>query len=172
MKKTLFNVLALTILVSISSCTSYEDKEYGPVDFEVAFEGGDDWLFEGPIEAIKTIPFNPEDYGFSKENVGGMRLKSLTINTENSHGFGIFENMKVEVSSPNTDMLTIGVLNAVEDGNTLTIEGLEEAKIKNFNQVDEFFLHISGNLTQELEESFEIRGTFTLLVESSDKDEE
>ena len=170
MKKILFNVLALTILVSISSCTSYEDREYGPVDFEVAFED-DGYGLYGPVEAIKTIPFNPEEFGFSKENVGGMRLKSLTINTENSHGFGIFENMKVEVSSPNTDMLTIGVLNTIEDGNSLTIEGLEEAKIEDFNQVDEFFLHISGNLTQELEESFEISGKFTLLVESSDKDE-
>lgn len=168
MKKILFNVLALTILVSISSCTSYEDKEYGPVDFEVAFEDDGYDL----VEAIKTIPFNPEKFGFSKENVGGMRLKSLIINTENSHGFGIFENMKVEVSSQNTDMLTIGVLNTIEDGNSLTIEGLEEKKIEDFNQVDEFFLHISGNLTQELEESFEISGTFTLLVESNDKDEE
>lgn len=171
MKKTLFSTLILLTIILVTSCTSYKDKEYGPIDFEVAFEGGDDWLFEGPIEAIKTIPFNPEEYGFSKENVGGMRLKSMTINTDNSYGFGVFENMKVEVSSPNTEMLTIGVLNSVDDGNSLTIDGLDEAKIKKFNQVEEFFLHISGNLSQELEESFEISGTFTLLVESSDKDE-
>lgn len=172
MKKIFLSTLILGLIGSFTSCTSYEDKEYGPVEFKTAFEDGDDWLFEGPVEAIKTIPFNPEEYGFSKENVGGMRLKTIIINTTNEHGFGIFDNMKVEVSSPNTDMLTIGVLNTIEDGKSLTIKGLEDSKIKNFKEVDEFYLHISGNLTEELEESFEISGTFTLLVESSEKDDE
>lgn len=171
MKNILFNVLVLTIIGTFVSCTSYEDKEYGPVDFQVAFEDGYG-LYEGPVEAIKTIPFTPEEYGFSKENVGGMRLKSMTINTTNKHGFGIFDNLKIEVSSPNTDMLTIGVLNTIKGGESLTINGLEDSKIKDFNQVDEFFLHISGNSTKELEESFEISGTFTLLIESSEKDKE
>jgi len=171
MKKIFYGTLVLTLLLGVSSCTSYEDKEYGPVDFEAAFEGGDDWLFEGPVEAITTIKFKPEDYGFAKENVGGMKLKSITINTDNENGFGVFDNMKVEVSSPNTDMLTIGVLNSIEGGQSITIDGLEDAKIENFNEVDEFFLHISGNLTKELEESFEINGAFTLLVESSEKSE-
>jgi hypothetical protein len=167
----IFSILSLALIVSISSCTSYEDKEYGPIAFDAAFEGGDDWLFEGPVEAITTIKFKPEDFGFSKENVGGMRLKSITITTENQNGFDLFDNMKVEVSSPNTDMLTIGVMNKVKGGKSLTIEGLKESKIENFNEVDEFFLHISGNLTQELEESFKINGTFTLLVESSENNE-
>lgn len=171
MKKIFYGVLVSTLFLGVFSCTSYEDKEYGPVEYEVAFEGGDDWLFEGPVEAITTIEFKPEDYGFSKENVGGMKLKSITINTDNENGFDVFDNMKVEVSSPNTDMLTIGVMNKVEGGKSLTIEGLEESKIENFKEVDEFFLHISGNLTQELEESFTISGSFTLLVESSEKDE-
>lgn len=160
---------AFGLLFLIGSCTSYEEKEYGPISYEVAFEDGDDFLFEGPVEAITTIPFTPEEFGFTKESVGGMKLKSITITTSNEVGFGVFDNLKVEVSSPNTEMLTIGVLNKVPETRTLTIEGLDEAKIKNFDQVDEFYLHISGNLTEELQETFTIQGELLLSVESSEK---
>lgn len=169
MKKIQFLFSIMSLLILFGSCTSYEDKEYGPVSYQVAFEDGDDFLFEGPVEAITTIPFKPDDYGFSKESVGGMKLKSITINTENEAGFGLFDNLKVEVSSANTEMLTIGVLNSVEDTRSLTIEGLQEAKIEDFDKVDEFYLHISGNLTEALEEKFEISGEFVLSIESSEK---
>lgn len=168
MKFNLIGLIALFSIILISSCTSYEEKEYGPVSFEMSFEDGDDFLFEGPIEAIVTIPFKPEDYGFKKESVGGMKLKDISISTTNNVGFGVFDNLKIEVSSPNTEMLTIGVLNTVPDAQEIKIEGLDEAQIKKFNQVDEFYLHISGNLTEDLEETFSIAGDFTLFVESSE----
>jgi hypothetical protein len=167
--KRIYLLLSVLTLLFIASCTSYQEKEYGPIAYQMAFEDGDDFLFEGPVEAITTIPFKPEDFGFSKESVGGMKLKNITITTTNTSGFGIFENIKIEVSSKNTEMLTIGVLNNVTDTRSLTIEGLEEAKIKNFNQVDEFYLHISGNLTEGLEEKFEISGELLLSVESSEE---
>jgi hypothetical protein len=157
--------------VFVSSCTSYEDKEYGPVAYTIQMEDGDEDLFEGPIEGITTIKFTPEDFGFSKNSVGGMRLKEITLKTDNSAGFGAFDNLKIEVSSSNTDMLTIGVLNAVPAGNEITITGLDEAKIKKFKEVDEFYLHISGNLLEDMEEAFSISGEFILRVESSEKDD-
>jgi hypothetical protein len=166
-------ILALSVLlasVMISSCTSYVQKEYGPVDFETAFEGGDDMLFEGPNEAIITIPFKPEDFGIAKENVGGMQLKEIKLTTTNTQGFGVFDNLKVEVASDETSSLTIGVLNDVPDASDLIISGLEEAKIKKFNKVNEFYLIISGNLKEDLDEVFDLKGTFILFVESSDKE--
>jgi hypothetical protein len=158
------------LLIGITSCTSYEDKQYGPVEFETSFEGGDDMLFEGMnIEAMSTIKFNPEDYGFSKESVGGMRLDNITIKTDNAFKLGVLENLKVEVSSKDTDMLTIGVLNAVPDSAEVSFSGLEEAKIENFKSVDEFYLIISGNLKEELDEPFTISGEFTMNIESSEE---
>lgn len=154
-----------------TSCTSYEDKEYGPVHYSIDMEDGDEDLFEGPVEGITTIKFSPEDFGFSKESVGGMRLNQITLTTSNSSGFGVFDNLKVEVSSKNTDMLVIGVLNDVPSGNEVIIKGLDEAKIKNFKEVDEFYLHISGNLKEDLEEAITISGEFTLRVESSEKED-
>ncbi|MDG0973692.1 MAG: hypothetical protein P8O07_05985 [Crocinitomicaceae bacterium] len=167
--KRFYLVTLCAAIFALGSCTSYEDKEYGPVSFEVDLEGGEEMLFEGPNEAISTIAFNPEEYGFPKESVGGMRLKSITLNTTNEEGFNVFENLKVEVSSENTEMLVIGVLNSSPEGKSVTIEGLEEAKIEKFNEVSEFFLHISGNLTKDLESVFTITGEFTLNVESSEK---
>lgn len=168
--KRIYLVTLCSALFALGSCTSYEDKEYGPVSFTVDLEGGEEMLFEGPNEGITTITFKPEDFGFSKESVGGMRLKSITLNTENENGFNIFENLKVEVSSDNTEMLVIGVMNTAPDGKSVTIQGLEDAKIENFNEVEEFYLHISGNLTEDLETSFSISGEFTLKVESSEKE--
>ncbi len=167
--KRIYLVTLCAAIFALGSCTSYEVKEYGPVSFEVALEGGEEMLFEGPNEAITTIAFNPEEYGFTKESVGGMRLKSITLNTTNEEGFNVFENLKVEVSSENTEMLVIGVMNTSPDGKSVIIEGLEEAKIEKFNEVSEFFLHISGNLTKDLESAFTITGEFTLNVESSEK---
>lgn len=166
--KNLFPVIVLGF-VFLSSCKSYNDKEYGPEEFSTAFEDGDEWLFEGPVEAIAVLNFNPEEYGFSKENVGGMRLKTISLNTDNENGFGVFESLKIEVSSPNTEMLTIGVLNSVPDANSVEIQGLDQSKIKNFKEVDEYYLHISGNLKNELESSFNVSGELTLAVESSDE---
>jgi hypothetical protein len=166
-------ILAFSVIFGalwMSSCTSYVQKEYGPVDFETAFEGGDDMLFEGPNEAIVTIPFKPEDFGIVKENVGGMQLKEIKLVTNNSVGFGAFDNLKIEVASDETSSLTIGVLNEVPDATELVIQGLEEAKIKKFNKVNEFYLIISGNLKEDLDEVFDISGSFVLFVESSDKD--
>lgn len=158
------------LLLGLASCTSYEDKQYGPVEFEAFFEDGDDMLFEGMnIEAMATIKFKPEDYGFSKESVGGMRLDNITIKTDNDFKLGVMENLKVEVSSKNTDMLTIGVLNDVPDAVEVSFAGLEEAKIKKFNTVDEFYLIISGNIMETVEEPFRIYGEFTLNVESSEE---
>jgi hypothetical protein len=171
MKKLIFVPLAFSALLLMVGCKSYEDKEYGPLSYTIDMEDGDSDLFEGPIEGITTIIFKPEDFGFSKESVGGMRLKEITLKTENSSGFGVFENLKVEVSSANTDMLTIGVLNSVPNSNEVTITGLDEAKIKNFNDVNEFHLHISGNLKESLEEAFSISGEFTLRVESTEKED-
>ena len=166
MTRLLFGILALGLF----SCTSYEDKQYGPVEFEASFEDGDDMLFEGvPIEAMTTIKFNPEEYGFSKESVGGMRLDRITIKTDNDFKLNVLENIKVEVSSKNTEMLTIGVLNDVPDAVEVSFEGLEDAKIKKFNTVDEFYLIISGNLMEDLDEPFRIYGEFTLNVESSEE---
>lgn len=162
--------LSLVVLLgALFSCTSYTDKKYGPIEFEAAFEDGDDWLFEGSnIEAVTTIKFDPEEYGFSKESVGGMRLNRITIKSENDFSLSVLENLKVEVSSKKTDMLTIGVLNEIpNDAVEVSFEGLEEAKIKKFNQVDEFYLIISGNLLEEVNEPFKISGEFTLNVESS-----
>jgi|GEM_PF-5997223 len=167
--KRIYQATLCALLFTLGSCTSYEDKEYGPIEFNVELEGGEEMLFEGPNEAIATITFNPEEYGFSKESVGGMRLKSITLNTENEKGFNVFENLKVEVSSDNTEMLTIGVMNTAPDGKSITITGLEESKIEEFNEVDEFYLHISGNLTEDLETVFAISGEFTLKVESTEK---
>ena len=168
--KQIYLVTLCSALFALGSCTSYEDKEYGPVEFTIELEGGDDMLFEGPNEGITTIAFKPEDYGFSKESVGGMRLKSITLNTDNENGFNVFDNIKVEVSSDNTSMLTIGVMNTSPDGKSITIEGLEEAKIEKFKEVTEFNLHISGNLLEDLESTFTITGEFTLKVESSEKE--
>lgn len=165
-KHLLFSIL----VIGLASCTSYEDKQYGPIQFEASFEDGDDMLFEGMnIEAMTTIKFNPEDYGFSKESVGGMRLDNITIKTNNAFKLGVLENLKVEVSSKDTDMLTIGVLNEVPDAVEVSFGGLEEAKIENFKSVDEFYLIISGNLKEELDEPFSISGEFTLNVESSEE---
>lgn len=159
------------LLIGMVSCTSYNDKQYGPVEFEAYFEDGDiDMIFEGSnIEAIATIKFSPEDYGFSKESVGGMRLDRITIKTDNDYKLGVMENLKIEVSSKKTDMLTIGVLNEVPDAVEVTIEGLDESKIKKFNTVDEFYLIISGNILEEIDEPFRIYGEFTLNVESSEE---
>lgn len=168
MKKLFLYSFSIMLFIS-TACTSYTEREYGPVEFSTAFEDGDDFLFEGPVEAVTTLKFTPEDFGFSKDKVGGMKLKTITINTTNENGFGVFENLKIEVSSQNTDMLTIGVLNTVPDANVIEITGLDEAKIKKFNTVDEFYLHISGNLTEELESSFEVSGQLTLSVESSEE---
>ena len=166
MKKLIFLLATLGLVVS---CTSYSDREYGPVSFQAAFEDGDEWLFEGSnIEAVATIKFNPEEYGFSKESVGGMRLDRINIKTENEElSLSLLENIQVEVSSNETEMLTIGVLNSVPDALEVSFEGREDAKIKNFNKVDEFYLHISGNLREEVNQPFEISGEFTLKVESS-----
>jgi len=163
MKKKSVYLLAMLATVFITSCTSYTDKNYGPVSYETAFE----FPFEGPNEAIVTIPFTPEEFDISKETVGGMRLKTITLNTTHPAGFGIFENLKIDVLSDNTEALTIGVLNEVSDRNSITIEGLESAKIENFNTVDEFYLLIEGNLTEGLDEDFPVTGEFTLSVESS-----
>lgn len=161
--------ISLVVLMgAFFSCTSYKDKKYGPIEFEAAFEDGDDWLFEGSnIEAVTTIKFDPEEYGFSKESVGGMRLDRITIKSESDFNLGVLENLKVEVSSKKTDMLTIGVLNEVPGAIEVSFEGLEDAKIKKFNQVDEFYLIVSGNLLEEVNEPFKISGEFTLKVESS-----
>ena len=158
------------LLLGAASCTSYTDKQYGPVEFEAYFEDGDEDLFEGMnIEAMATIPFTPEEFGFSKESVGGMRLNRITIKTDNEFKLGVMENIKVEVSSKNTEMLTIGVLNEVPDAVEVSFEGLEEAKIKNFKSVDEFYLIISGSLSETIDEPFRIYGEFTLNVESSEE---
>ncbi len=169
MKKPVFLITSLIGALFIGSCTSYTDKDYGPVSFETAFEDGDDMLFEGPNEAIVTIPFTPEEFDIKKETVGGMKLQSITLNTNFPGGFGVFENLKVEVSSDNTSSLTIGVMNEVPNGNVITIEGLESAKIEKFNTVDEFYLQIEGNLKEDLDEVFDVFGEFTLSVESSEE---
>lgn len=168
--KRIYLVTLCSAIFALGSCTSYEDKEYGPIEFTVKLEGGEEMLFEGPNEGITTIAFKPEDFGFSKESVGGMRLKSITLNTENEKGFNVFDNLKIEVSSDNTAMLVIGVLNTSPDGKSVTITGREDAKIEKFNEVDEFYLHISGNLIEDLETAFTINGEFTLRVESSEKE--
>lgn len=170
MKRIYFAFTLILGLAFVSSCTSYVQKEYGPVDFETALEGGDDMLFEGPNEAVVTIPFKPEDFGIVKENVGGMLLKEISLKTNNPRGFAVFENLKVEVASDETSSLTIGVLNKVPDSNELSINGLEEAKIEKFSKVNEFYLIISGNLIEDLDEVFDISGSFVLYVESSDID--
>jgi len=142
-------MILCSALFALESCTSYEDKEYGPVEFSVDLEGGEEMLFEGPNEGITTIAFKPEDFGFSKESVGGMRLKSITLNTEHE--------------------IVIGVMDTATDGKSVTINGLEKAKIEKFNEVEEFYLHISGNLTEDVASVFTITGEFTLKVESSEK---
>lgn len=167
--KRIKQLLPILGILALVSCKSYNEKEYGPISFETAFEDGDDMLFEGPAEAVATIPFKPEEFGFSKSSVGGMQLKSITIKTNNPEGFGVFENLKIDVSSENTSSLTIGVLNDVPNGNTITIDGLESAKIKNFNQVDEFYLLIEGNLTTDLDDVFDVSGDFTLIIESTEE---
>ena len=159
-----------TSLLILSSCTSYVDKTYGPVDFELSLEDGDDMLFEGPNEGIITIPFKPEEYNIEKSTIGGMRLDQITLEIDNEEGFGIFENLKVEVSSEATSSLTIGVLNETTNDKKITIKGLEEAKIENFNQVDEFYLIIEGNLIQDLDVPVNMKGSLSLLVESSEKE--
>lgn len=167
MKKGVFYSVVACLFV-IYSCTSYQDKQYGPVSFSTEFEQGDDFLI-GNAEAIAVIDFKPEEFGFSKESVGGMRLSSINLSLDEEADFGIFESIKIEVSSDETEMLTIGVLNDVPAENTIVIEGLEKAKIKKFNKVDEFYLHISGNLKDNYESSLGIFGEFTLLVESADE---
>lgn len=170
MKKLFILPFAIAGLLLNIGCKSYEDKEYGPISYTLALEDGDEDLFEGPVEGYTTIAFNPEEFGFSKESVGGMRLNEITLKTEHPAGFGVFENFKIEVSSAKTDMLAIGVLNVITNGNEVVITGLDDAKIKNFNEVNEFNLHISGNLTQSLEEAFIITGEFTLRIESTEKE--
>jgi hypothetical protein len=163
MKKKSFYLLSMFTVLFFASCTSYTDKNYGPVSYETAFE----FPFEGPNEAMVTVPFTPEEFDISKETVGGMKLKTITLNTTHPEGFGIFDNLKIDVLSDNTEALTIGVLNEVPDGNSVTIQGLESAKIENFNTVDEFYLLIEGNLTKGSDEDIPVTGEFTLSVESS-----
>jgi hypothetical protein len=148
--------------VLFSSCSNYEAKKYGPVEFEIPVEGP---IFsESVAEGVVTIPFNPEKFGISREEVHSMKLDEIHISVNHPDGLGVFNNVVFTVMTDNTESKEVASQKIKGNPKSLTIKGLEQAEIEGFSKTDKFYLEMTGISRKDIEDNLTIQGRLTLSV--------
>ena len=154
--------VALSLLIVINSCSSYEPQAYGPIEFEITIEGP---IFEGSVaDGIVSIPFNPENFGITREDIYSMKMKEMSIETDHESGIGIFENIKFTVMTDDTETKEIASSTIESGAQKITIEGLNEAEIKGFSKINNFFLEVDCISREEIFDDITIKGSFIMHV--------
>jgi hypothetical protein len=144
------------------SCANHEAKKYGPIKFEIPVEGP---LFaESLAEGVVTIPFKPEDYGISREEVHSMMLDEIEISTDLKEGVGIFDNVVFTVMTDNTESKEVASQKIKGSPKKMKIKGLEQAEIEGFSETDKFYLEFTGISRKDIDDNLTIKGNLTLSV--------
>jgi len=159
LSKMLLSALAAMLLFS---CSNHEAKKYGPVEFEIPVEGP---LFaESVAEGVVTIPFKPEDFGISREEVHSMKLDQIVLTCDHPDGLGIFNNVVFTVMTDNTESKEVASQKIKGSPKELTIKGLEQAEIEGFSETDKFYLEMTGIARKDVEDNVNLKGRLTLSV--------
>jgi hypothetical protein len=146
----------------VSSCTTYEPKVYGPVEFEITIEGP---LFEGGVsDGMTTVKFNPEDFGISRDEVYSMKVSEITLTTDAEGGLGVFENLVFSVMTDDTETKEVASVKVEGNPKSLVIKGLEEAEIKGFKKIQEFYLEVVGIAKDDGFDDINLKGTIKMNV--------
>lgn len=156
------SIFLVATLFVMHSCTTYEPKEYGPVDFELLIEGP---VFEGSVaDGITTIAFKPEDFGINRDDIYSMKVKEIKITTDYEGGLGAFENIVFTIMTDDTETKEVASIKIEGNPSELTLKGLEEAEIKGFSKIDEFYLEIMGITKEEGYDDIIIKGSLVMNV--------
>jgi hypothetical protein len=161
--KKLKRLLAPALLVVLfSACTTYEPKVYGPVEFEITIEGP---LFEGGVcDGMTTVKFTPEDFGITRDEVYSMKVSEITLTTDAEGGLGVFENLVFSVMTDDTETKEVASVKIEGNPTSLKINGLEEAEIKGFKKIQEFYLEVVGIAKEDGFEDINLKGTIKMNV--------
>jgi hypothetical protein len=164
MKSNLFVFVLVSLL--ITSCGSYTEVETSSISFELNFEGP---LFEGPNETTVSINFNPSDYGVEKEKIKSVSVKSIVVSTEEEDGFDNFESMLFNFYSNEIGMSNVASISPVAKGNSVITPNVsKETEFKQFSNINEFYLVLDANLTEEYYDDFIIQGEMILTIKVKD----
>lgn len=159
LKKITIVVISAILFVS---CANHEAKNYGPVEFEIPIEGP---LFvESLAEGVVTIPFKPEDFGITRDEVQGMKLDQIELASDHPDGLGIFNNVVFTIMTDNTESKDVASQKIKGSPKRLIIKGLDEAEIEGFSQTDKFYLEMTGISRKDVADNVTLKGRITLRV--------
>jgi hypothetical protein len=154
--------VALVSVMLFASCANHEAKKYGPVEFEIPIEGP---LFaESIAEGVVTIPFKPEDFGITRDEVHSMKLDEIEITTDHPDGLGLFNNVVFTVMTDNTESKEVASQKIKGSPKKLTIKGLDQAEIEGFSKTNQFYLEMTGISRKDIEDNLTVKGRLTLSV--------
>ena len=167
MKKIKYLVMSFLSLLLFLGCTSYEPKVYGPVDFEISFEGP--FFKDGVTDGIATVKFEPEKFGISREEIVSLKVNEITVSTESKEGLGIFENLVFSIMTNNTETKEVASSKIKTKSKNISLKGLQEVEIKGFRDTKEFFLEATGITNQDFEGDFKLKGTIKMELKVPEK---
>jgi hypothetical protein len=156
--KTIFACVCSVFL--LFSCSNHEAKKYGPVEFEISVEGP---LFaESIAEGVVTVPFKPEDFGITREEVHSMKLDEIVLTCDHPDGLGIFNNIVFTVMTDNTESKEVASKKIKGSPKKMTIKGLDKAVIEGFSETDQFYLEMTGISNKDIDDNVTLKGQLTL----------
>jgi hypothetical protein len=160
MKKINFLIIPLLTVLLIAGCKNYEPKVYGPVEFEIDLEGP--FFKDGVTDGMTIIPFKPEDFGITRDEIFSMKVNEIALTTEAEGGFGMFENLVFSVMTDDTETKEVASTKVKSNSKELKIKGLQEAEIEGFKGIKEFYLEITGITKEESFDDLKLKGTLKM----------
>jgi hypothetical protein len=113
---------------------------------------------------MTTVKFTPEDFGITRDEVYSMKVSEITLTTDAEGGLGVFENLVFSVMTDDTETKEVASVKIEGNPTSLKINGLEEAEIKGFKKIQEFYLEVVGIAKEDGFEDINLKGTIKMNV--------
>lgn len=156
------NILLLSIVIGLSSCSEGIKKDYSIEALEFSMEGP---LFEGPNSAsvVHTIDF--ESLGVQATQVEDARLMKVVLYTADSLNFDLFSDFKFQLTADDAAMTEAAQLNPVPTGkNRIELTTSSEAELGDFFKLKKFIVLIDGNLKEDLYDNINFKADLEFSV--------
>ncbi|WMJ74134.1 hypothetical protein RCC89_13305 [Cytophagaceae bacterium ABcell3] len=169
--KVLAKCLLGFIVLALFSCGSGEKQtlEYHLSDISLVLEGP---MFPGSNESQAEIVFSPEEVlesaGVSRDNIKNIRVKEVTLRTNNEETFDLFESIVVQMVGGGSSLTSVAVQSPVPASSASLTPGVsEKAELAKFKSADKVFLVIDANINEDYEDDFELKADLVFLLEVS-----
>jgi len=148
------------VLFVLSSCQEDLKKVYVMKDIQLMAEGP---LFDGPntLQANYTIDLNQIEEGLDPAKIKSVKLKKAEVSTEDSLGFDNVRNFVLQLTSSDTQMEKIAVLNPVEKGaQKVNLSASEECDLLDNFQQREIIIILDADIVGDMESNLSYKGNF------------